>query len=218
MKWWQQGNTRGFTLLELLIVIAIIGILTSIVLVNLQRARVSSHGGAILKQLQQVELALRMYISDKYPNTWPASYSNCQQIKYMVGGPSSYPFGVCRNGAHGPQHTLFSGFSSYLGGAPLDLQTTGFYLYQTPAGTDKDIDLVLCPDPYVTDPDNPGGGVLLRIGDNGDSSSTIPPIFNYLDKVIDNSDGVACGSVRMRNSTDPEIYWIMAEGRADVMF
>jgi len=215
------GRTKGFTLAELLVVVAIIGLLASIVLLSINQARKRSEYTAIGQQLHQIELALNLYIADRYKNTWPRSHSNCQQLYRMVGGVDQYPnTGGCRSIANGSQHLLFNGFNTYLSGKPLDMEVLGFYLYQNPRPPNltPQVSLKQCPDPYVSDPNNPGGGVLIRIGDEGDSLTSIPPLFDHLDAIYDNSDGPACGKIRMRNNADPEIYWILVENENDVIF
>jgi len=65
----------GFTLLELLAVIAIIGILAGIVLPSISRIREKARIGAVKAQLSQIELAVETYYADwdTYPpmgNDW----------------------------------------------------------------------------------------------------------------------------------------------------
>ena len=55
---------RGFTLLELLVVIAVVGILTALLLPALTRAKGTSKRMTCLNNLKQINYALRMYADD----------------------------------------------------------------------------------------------------------------------------------------------------------
>ncbi|HWH68089.1 MAG TPA: prepilin-type N-terminal cleavage/methylation domain-containing protein, partial [Candidatus Sulfotelmatobacter sp.] len=64
----------GFTLMELLLVIAILGILAALLLPALSRAKARGYSAACKNHLRQIGLALGMYVSDsgRYPamNDW----------------------------------------------------------------------------------------------------------------------------------------------------
>lgn len=57
-------NKKGFTLMELLVVVAIIGILAAIVLVSLNSARNKGKNAAIKAQMAQLRSAGEMYNED----------------------------------------------------------------------------------------------------------------------------------------------------------
>ncbi len=67
-------NFKGFTLIELLISIAIIGILSSILLVNLSGFRARTRDTTRKKDLRIIQTALELYRADMsgYPNTLPS--------------------------------------------------------------------------------------------------------------------------------------------------
>ncbi len=68
-------NKKGFTLVELLIVIAIIGILASALLVSLGGARATARDARRISDLRQVQSALELYYakSGEYPSgDWTA--------------------------------------------------------------------------------------------------------------------------------------------------
>lgn len=62
---------RGFTLIELMVVIAIIGILTSIVMVSLSSAQAKARDGRRIANIATIQLALETYYNDN--QTYPAN-------------------------------------------------------------------------------------------------------------------------------------------------
>ena len=67
---------KGFTLMELLIVVAIIGILSSIVLASLNAARMKSRDAKRYSDIKQIQTALELYYNEngRYPTTaWISS-------------------------------------------------------------------------------------------------------------------------------------------------
>lgn len=65
----RSRRARGFTLIELVVVIATIAILASLLLPALTRARASAHSAKCKSNLRQLGLGLRMYVDDNagYP-------------------------------------------------------------------------------------------------------------------------------------------------------
>lgn len=89
----------GFTLIEMMIVVAIIAILVSIIVPNFIRARAQAQTAACESNLKEIATALELYETDndRYPNsgTVDASDTNLQPYLKQVpvdpaAGPSLY--------------------------------------------------------------------------------------------------------------------------------
>ncbi len=63
-------SKKGFTLIEILVVIAIIGLVASVVLVSLNNARKKARDARRLSDVHQIVLALNIYLDEK--GEWPA--------------------------------------------------------------------------------------------------------------------------------------------------
>ncbi len=95
---WQHG----FTLLEVLVVVSVIGILAGVVAVNLNSARVLARDARRKQDVQQIQSALELYYNDhraypagaaslgtelkQYLSTIPKDPSTLEEYTYVSGG------------------------------------------------------------------------------------------------------------------------------------
>lgn len=83
---------NGFTLVELMIVIVIIGVLTTLIIVSLDNTKMTARNTRRLADIKQIQLALKMYYNDT--GTFPSSITPGSSISkgganYMLRVPSN---------------------------------------------------------------------------------------------------------------------------------
>jgi prepilin-type N-terminal cleavage/methylation domain-containing protein len=95
MKWDRSLRHGGFTLLELLVVIAVIGLLASIILASMTQSRAKGRDAKRRQDLRQLQTALELFYSTNggYPfalNWWGLCPSFNQGGSLLTSGPNGY--------------------------------------------------------------------------------------------------------------------------------
>ena len=92
-------SQSGFTLIEMMIVVAIIAILASILVPNFVRARAQAQTAGCEANLKEIATAMELYQTDndKYPDSGTVNAANTDLAPYLkqtpvdpVAGPGSY--------------------------------------------------------------------------------------------------------------------------------
>jgi general secretion pathway protein G len=109
-------NQRGFTLIEMMIVVAIIAILVSILVPNFIRARAQAQTAACEANLKEIATALELYETDndRYPTSGSVNGSNTELQPYLkqtpvdpaAGTGAYYAFTVTGNGSSTATYTI----------------------------------------------------------------------------------------------------------------
>ncbi len=96
---------RGFTLVEIMIVVLIIGILLAIAVPNFVKARESSRAKSCVATLKQIQAAKEQWAMDTRAadNAEPTWGDIVGPDKYIKGDPTTFPTSTCPSGG---QYTL----------------------------------------------------------------------------------------------------------------
>ena len=118
-------SESGFTLMELLISVAIISLLSSVVLASISGARASARDAQRIQQVNQIQQALEMFYNDNghYP-----------KIKHVLTEESNDPEPNC--GHNGRWCELENKLSPYIDNLPKDepRDDTYYYMYYSSPG------------------------------------------------------------------------------------
>lgn len=128
-----SANQDGFTLVELMVVIVIIGLLTTIVVVNVMPSRGKAMVEKAKADVALIEQGLEMYRLDNfnYPDgnqglaalqvqppglAQPGNYRPGGYLKRLPSDPWGRPYGYANPGSHGPVDVFSLGADGAPGG------------------------------------------------------------------------------------------------------
>lgn len=96
-------RTAGFTLVEIMIVVAIIGLLATIAIPSFMKARATSQKNACINNLRQIEAAKEQWALETRQGQWAAAVTD-EVNEYMKKAPTcpaggTYVYGVVGSNA-----------------------------------------------------------------------------------------------------------------------
>ncbi len=113
-----RKKSRGFTLVELLVVVAIIGVLSTLILLNLKVARQKARDVKRVADIQEINNALYLHYDSLGPPPTCASYGGCDYVDPAFN-----------MGCDSTADNIFLPFLTYLVAKPKDPLNGAPYLY-----------------------------------------------------------------------------------------
>jgi len=172
-------HTRGFTLIEVLIVIAIIGILSTMILANVSQAQNEARASRTVRHFQEIEKALRLWGNNENRDEWWSE----TELNNRFGIAAPPTISDLRSA---------SDFSRHLPSTPTPpIGDAYYYDYE-----DGDELTVTCP----SDPNEKGHGVNIVI------RNANLQLFDEVNRMIDGDESSApgdpgeCGRLRAINT------------------
>jgi prepilin-type N-terminal cleavage/methylation domain-containing protein len=125
-----KNNNKGFTLMELLIVVAIIGLLASMILVGLSSFRTRGRDARRVADVKQVQNGLEIYYAkeNKYPDVQSSGVPGTESAAVGWDEMSSKIFEAGIGISQIPQDPLGDAYSYAYAGDPGDLTNPQSYI------------------------------------------------------------------------------------------
>ncbi len=101
----RQQTERGFTLVEIMIVVAIIALLAAIAIPNVLRGRTSANEAAAIGNIRSLVSSLEMYrsVNNSYPDAWQADMYTTPDPDF---GPPSFNIAMAGQTVQGYNYTF----------------------------------------------------------------------------------------------------------------